>query len=115
MVCGLISQEELEAKKQEIKKDIKDHKVVLYMKGDKQFPQCGYSAHAVELLESSGADFVTRDVLQDPALRQAIKVFSNWPTLPQLYIDQEFIGGADIIQELFASGQLQQILQNIHA
>jgi monothiol glutaredoxin len=82
------------------------------MKGDKQFPQCGFSARVVQILNELEADFVTRDILQDEELRQAIKEYSEWPTLPQLYIDGEFIGGCDIVTEMFQSGDLQPLVSN---
>ena len=84
------------------------------MKGSPQFPQCGFSSNAVQLLKSCGlSDFFTIDVLQNPEIRQGIKEFSNWPTIPQLYIKGEFIGGSDIMREMFQSGELQSLLENI--
>ncbi len=94
-----------------IKNDIKEHNVVLYMKGNKLMPQCGFSARVVDILNRIGTDFETRDVLQDDILRQSIKEFSDWPTLPQLYVKGEFIGGCDIVTELFQSGELQKIIE----
>jgi monothiol glutaredoxin len=102
----------LDAKKEEIAQDIESNRIVLYMKGDKQFPQCGFSARVVQILNELEADFVTRDILQDEELRQAIKEYSEWPTLPQLYIDGEFIGGCDIVTEMFQSGDLQPLVSN---
>ena len=99
-------------KKQEISKDIKDNRVVLYMKGNKMAPMCGFSGQVVHILTQSGVSFETRDILQDEVLRQAIKEYSDWPTLPQLYVDGEFIGGCDIITELYQSGELQPILES---
>ena len=97
-----------------IQNQISSHKVVLYMKGSPQFPQCGFSSNAVQLLKSCGlSDFFTIDVLQNPEIRQGIKEFSNWPTIPQLYIKGEFIGGSDIMREMFQSGELQSLLENI--
>ncbi|GMR03789.1 MAG: Grx4 family monothiol glutaredoxin [Gammaproteobacteria bacterium] len=93
-----------------IKQQIASDKVVLYMKGTPQFPQCGFSAKSVELLKASGAKFSTFDVLTDPDIRQGIKGYSNWPTIPQLYINGEFIGGCDILTELFQKGELQQMI-----
>ena len=97
--------------KEKIDKIIKEHKVVLFMKGSKMMPQCGFSAAVVGMLKSLEVDFFTVDVLQDPEIRQGIKDFSNWPTLPQLYIDQKFIGGCDIATEMFQSGELQKLIE----
>jgi len=93
-----------------IRKDVDEHPVLLFMKGSRAAPQCGFSASAVGILEDLGVPFETRDVLADPALRQGIKDFSDWPTLPQAYVGGEFIGGSDIIAELHASGELEQIV-----
>ncbi|GAB4426445.1 MAG: Grx4 family monothiol glutaredoxin [Turneriella sp.] len=101
----------LEEKKQEIDKDVKANKVVLFMKGTKEFPQCGFSARVVQILNQHGADFVTRDVLSDPVLRDAIKQYSDWPTLPQLYINGEFIGGCDIVTEMAQKNELAPLLR----
>lgn len=84
--------------------------VVLFMKGDRLFPQCGFSGRAVQILDACGVDYETVNVLQDPELREAIKLFANWPTVPQLYVNGEFIGGSDILTELYESGELQEIL-----
>lgn len=100
----------LDAKKQEIASDIADNRIILFMKGNAQFPQCGFSARVVQILNELQAEFVTRDILQDEELRQAIKEYSDWPTLPQLYIDGEFIGGCDIVTELFQNGELQHLV-----
>ncbi|MDN3504843.1 MAG: Grx4 family monothiol glutaredoxin [Rhabdochlamydiaceae bacterium] len=96
----------------DIKKDIAANRIILYMKGSKMMPMCGFSARVVEALRECGADFETRNILEDENLRAAIKEFSDWPTLPQLYIDQEFIGGCDIVLELFESGELQRLVDN---
>ena len=94
-----------------IRKQVTENKVVLYMKGTPAAPQCGFSASAVQMLEACGADEVaTVDVLADPDIRQGIKQFSNWPTIPQLYVGGEFIGGADIMREMYQSGELKKIL-----
>ncbi|MEE9385673.1 MAG: Grx4 family monothiol glutaredoxin [Nannocystaceae bacterium] len=85
---------------------IREHSVVLFMKGNKSFPQCGFSATVVDVLKRHGAKYETVNVLADPGIREGIKVFSNWPTVPQLYIQGEFIGGCDIVRELDASGEL---------
>lgn len=88
--------------------------VVLYMKGNQQMPQCGFSARAVQILGACGVkDLVTVDVLADPAVRQGIKEFSNWPTVPQLYISGEFVGGSDIMTEMYQSGELQKQLEPV--
>ncbi|MBT3826633.1 MAG: Grx4 family monothiol glutaredoxin [Nitrosomonadales bacterium] len=89
-----------------IKKLIDDNEVLLFMKGNPTFPQCGFSSLACQALGALDTSFETIDVLQDPEIREGIKVFSNWPTIPQLYIRGEFIGGADIIRELYESGEL---------
>lgn len=95
-----------------IKQQITAHPVVLYMKGTPEFPQCGFSANAVRILSACGAgDLFAIDVLADPEIRQGIKEYSNWPTIPQLYINGEFIGGSDIVTEMFQSGELQKLLQ----
>ncbi|MBM3489476.1 MAG: Grx4 family monothiol glutaredoxin [Alphaproteobacteria bacterium] len=93
-----------------IRKDIQENDVVLYMKGTPVFPQCGFSAAVVGVLSHLGVKFRGIDVLQDPGLRQGIKEFSNWPTVPQLYVKGEFIGGCDIVREMFEAGELQQVL-----
>jgi len=94
-----------------IRKQVTENKVVLYMKGTPEAPQCGFSAAAVQMLEACGAEEVaTVDVLADPEIRQGIKTFSNWPTIPQLYVAGEFIGGADIMREMYQSGELKKIL-----
>lgn len=98
-------------KKQEIENDIKANKIVLYMKGNKMAPMCGFSAHVVQVLGLYNVDFETRDILQDEELRSAIKEFSDWPTLPQLYVNGEFVGGCDIVNELHHSGELKTILE----
>lgn len=94
---------------------VKKERVVLFMKGNKHFPQCGFSARAVQLLSSAGAEFVTFDVLSDPTVRQGIKVYSDWPTIPQLYIDGEFVGGSDIVMEMYQNGELQQMINKAPA
>ena len=86
------------------------HKVLLFMKGDRTFPQCGFSAQVVQILDSLLPDYATVDVLQDQALREGIKSYSSWPTIPQLYVDGEFQGGCDIITELYQAGELSQLL-----
>ena len=94
-----------------IRDQVNGSRVVLYMKGTPQFPQCGFSATAIEILRRCGVnEFATFNVLQDDQLRQGIKEFSNWPTIPQLYVDGEFVGGCDIMREMYQSGELQQLL-----
>jgi len=94
-----------------IRKQVTENRVVLYMKGTPEAPQCGFSAAAVQILEACGAEEVaTVDVLADPEIRQGIKAFSNWPTIPQLYVAGEFVGGADIMREMYQSGELKKIL-----
>ncbi len=95
-----------------IRQQVTAHPVVLYMKGTPQFPQCGFSANAVRILNALGVkDFFTVDVLQDPAVRQGIKDYSNWPTIPQLYINGQFIGGSDIMTEMYQGGELRDLLK----
>jgi monothiol glutaredoxin len=95
-----------------IHQQISSHDVVLYMKGSPDFPQCGFSANAVRILKASGVEHIfSVDVLQDPAIRQGIKEFSDWPTVPQLYIRGEFIGGSDIMTEMYQSGELADLLK----
>ena len=97
-----------------IKNQVTSNPVVLYMKGNQKFPQCGFSGLAVQILQACGVNnLVTVDVLADPAIREGIKIYSNWPTVPQLYINGELIGGCDIVTELHASGELQQMITNI--
>ena len=94
-----------------IQKLIDAHKVLLFMKGDKDFPQCGFSGAVVQVLDHLGADFNVVNVLEHPEIREGIKVFSNWPTIPQLYIEGEFVGGCDIVRELYQDGELKAMLQ----
>jgi monothiol glutaredoxin len=89
-----------------IAKDIQENPVVLYMKGTPVFPQCGFSAAVVQILSSLGVKYKAVDVLKDPEIRQGIKDFSNWPTIPQLYVKGEFAGGCDIIKEMYEAGEL---------
>ncbi|MCD6039279.1 MAG: grxD [Gammaproteobacteria bacterium] len=97
---------------EKIKEQIEANPIILYMKGTAEFPQCGFSSHAVQLLKACGVEnFKTVNVLEDPEIRQAIKEFSNWPTIPQLYVKGEFIGGSDIMTEMHASGELQELVQ----
>ena len=94
-----------------IRQQVTTHPVVLYMKGSPQSPMCGFSATATQLLKMSGAqDLFTVDVLQNPEIREGIKQFANWPTIPQLYVNGEFVGGCDIMRELYQSGELQKLI-----
>jgi len=95
---------------QRIKSEIDSGDVVLFMKGTPVFPQCGFSAAVVQVLSHLGVKFKGIDVLQDPGLRQGIKEYSSWPTIPQLYVKGEFVGGCDIIREMFQSGELMEML-----
>jgi monothiol glutaredoxin len=96
---------------EKIREQVTQHHVVLYMKGQPEFPMCGFSATAVEILKRCGVDdYLAVDVLPDPEIRQGIKTYSNWPTIPQLYVGGEFVGGADIMREMYQSGELQQAL-----
>ena len=89
---------------------VKKSDIVLFMKGTSLFPQCGFSSRAVAILERLGAHYETVDVLQDPEIRQGIKEYSEWPTIPQLYVKGEFVGGSDIMMEMYESGELKQLL-----
>src|SRR5919112_4153408 len=91
---------------------VKSNDVVLFMKGTALFPQCGFSSRAVAILDHLGVSFETVDVLQDPEIRQGIKAYSDWPTIPQLYVKGEFLGGSDIMMEMYESGELQQLFQD---
>lgn len=101
---------------QRIQQQVTGNPVVLYMKGSVKFPQCGFSANVVRILNALGVkDIVAVDILQDEALRQGIKDYSNWPTIPQLYIKGEFIGGSDIVTEMYQNGELKQLLAEMTA
>ena len=94
-----------------IKEQVTQHKVVLYMKGSPDFPQCGFSANTVNILRACGVDdLFAVNVLENPEIRQGIKEYAHWPTIPQLYVDGEFVGGSDIITEMYQSGELQKML-----
>lgn len=96
---------------QRIDEIVKGHPVVLFMKGTAQFPMCGFSGRAIQILKACGAKNVaTVNVLEDEAIRQGIKDYANWPTIPQLYVNGEFVGGSDIMMEMYESGELQQVL-----
>jgi monothiol glutaredoxin len=96
--------------RQTIQSAIEQNRIVLFMKGTKHFPQCGFSAAVVQILKEKGVSFECINVLADPAIREGIKEYSNWPTLPQLYVDGKFVGGCDIVRELNASGELDVLL-----
>jgi monothiol glutaredoxin len=94
-----------------IQQEIGANPVMLYMKGTAQFPQCGFSSRVVQILNHMGVKYATANVLEDASLRDGIKAFSNWPTIPQLYVGGEFVGGCDIVTEMFQSGELQELIQ----
>ena len=95
-----------------IKDNNKKNDVLLYMKGNPTFPQCGFSSTVVQILKHIGVKFESIDVLQDEKIREGIKAFSNWPTIPQLYVKGEFVGGCDIIKEMFETGELKEFFEN---
>jgi monothiol glutaredoxin len=96
---------------EKIQSTINSNKIVLFMKGNRSFPQCGFSAATVEIFEQLGAPFETVDVLQDMEIREGIKRYSNWPTIPQVYINGKFVGGCDIVRELYESGELEAMVK----
>ena len=96
----------------EIKQEVSNNDIVLFMKGTPTFPQCGFSAHLISILTAEEVSFTSHDVLSDNALRSNIKEYSNWPTIPQLYVKGEFIGGADIVHEMYDSGELSRVLHS---
>lgn len=98
--------------KQTIQDTIDSNRIVLFMKGTRNFPQCGFSARALDILKRLDVDFKDVNVLSDPVIRQGIKDFSNWPTIPQVYIDGKFVGGSDILNEMFESGELQKLVSS---
>ncbi len=95
---------------EKIQQHIDSHRIVLFMKGSADFPQCGFSAQVCEILHRCEAEFVSIDVLEDDEIRQGIKEYSQWPTIPQLYVDSEFIGGCDIVTSMYESGDLKALL-----
>lgn len=97
---------------QRISEIVNGSDVVLFMKGTPLFPQCGFSSKAVAILEHLGVEYATVDVLQDMEVRQGIKTYSDWPTIPQLYVKGEFVGGSDIMMEMFEAGELQQVMED---
>jgi len=99
-----------------IKEQVSGNRVVLYMKGTPDFPQCGFSANAVGILRACGVeDFFSVNVLEEPEIRQGIKEYANWPTIPQLYVNGEFVGGSDIMTEMYRSGELKKLLEKTAA
>lgn len=105
-----------EALRTRIQNLVDSNKVVLFMKGTKSFPQCGFSATVVEILKRSGVtNFETVNILQDADIRQGMKEFTNWPTFPQLYVNGQFVGGCDIVRDLYESGELEQVLAEAKA
>ena len=99
-----------------IKKQVDGNRVVLYMKGSPDFPQCGFSANAIQILRACGAnDIFTINVLENPEIRQGIKEYANWPTIPQLYVNGEFVGGSDIMAEMYKNGELKKLLEKTTA
>jgi len=101
-----VSQDIFEKIKQQVEKD----RIVLYMKGTPALPQCGFSQVTAEILRRLGVKFQSYDVLQDPALRDGVKQYANWPTIPQLYVDGEFVGGCDIVRSMYESGELEKLV-----
>lgn len=97
--------------RQRIENDVKKNKVMLYMKGTPDAPQCGFSAQSVNILKSYNVPFQTKNVLEDPQLRQGIKDFTDWPTIPQIFVNGEFVGGCDIITEMHQKGELKKLLE----
>ena len=98
---------------EQIKNVVEENSIMLFMKGSPDFPQCGFSGRLVQILQDCGVQFASADVLSDDQIRQGIKDFSNWPTIPQLYINGEFIGGSDIVTEMYESGELQAKLDTV--
>lgn len=96
-----------------IQKSVTDNDVVLFMKGTPLFPQCGFSSRAVAILDHLGVRYASHDVLQDPEIRQGIKDYSNWPTIPQLYVKGEFVGGSDIMMEMYEAGELHALMDEM--
>ena len=98
---------------EQIKNVVEENSIMLFMKGSPDFPQCGFSGGLVQILQACGVEFASADVLSDDQIRQGIKDFSNWPTIPQLYINGEFVGGSDIVTEMYESGELQAKLETV--
>ncbi|MCB0271584.1 MAG: Grx4 family monothiol glutaredoxin [Bdellovibrionales bacterium] len=97
--------------KKRIEDLIQQNKIILFMKGSKLMPMCGFSGATVQCLEQVGAAFETFNVLEDPEIREGIKEFANWPTIPQLYVNQQFVGGCDIVREMYATGELSELVK----
>ena len=97
---------------EQIKSAITGNRIMIFMKGNRNFPQCGFSAATVQIFEQLGAPYETMDVLSDPEVRDQVKAFSNWPTIPQVYIDGKFVGGCDIVRELYETGELQTMIKS---
>ena len=95
-----------------IKKQISENLIILYMKGSPEFPQCGFSAHAVRILEAIGKKFAHVNVLENPDIRQSLPKYAHWPTFPQLYVNGELVGGSDIMIEMYENGELQKVIEN---
>jgi monothiol glutaredoxin len=96
---------------EQIKSAVAGNKILIFMKGNRNFPQCGFSAATVQIFEQLGAPYETIDVLSDPEIRDQVKAYSNWPTIPQVYIDGKFVGGCDIVRELYETGELQTLVK----
>jgi monothiol glutaredoxin len=94
-----------------IAEDIKKHKVLMYVKGSKGMPMCGFSKRVMDIFEDLGVNFETRDVLSDPEIREGVKEFTQWPTIPQIFINGEFVGGCDIVTDLYTSGELKKMVE----
>ena len=95
-----------------IKKTVTDNDIVLYMKGTPTFPQCGFSSTVVQIFDYLGAEYASVNVLEDPAIRQGVKDYNNWPTVPQIFVKGEFVGGCDIMREMFETGELKTLLSD---
>ncbi len=98
--------------RERIQSAVADNKILIFMKGNRNFPQCGFSAATVQIFEQLGAPYETIDVLSDPEIRDEVKAYSNWPTIPQVYIDGKFVGGCDIVRELYETGELQTLVKS---
>jgi monothiol glutaredoxin len=96
-----------------IRTTIASDKIVIFMKGNRNFPQCGFSAATIEIFEQLGVPYETVDILADSEVREQVKIYSNWPTIPQVYIDGKFIGGCDIVRELYETGELQELVKSV--
>ncbi|HEY6418945.1 MAG TPA: Grx4 family monothiol glutaredoxin [Candidatus Binataceae bacterium] len=98
--------------RERIESAIKGNKIMIFMKGNRSFPQCGFSAATIQIFEELGVPYETADVLSDPELRDEIKSYSNWPTIPQVYVDGKFVGGCDIVRELYENGELEPMVKS---